>query len=335
MQSISYHSRSDVFAASQLDSHCLASSVSCISYNLWAITLCIFWQKCTSLVTLCNCLGTEDINCCSFASGIFAHSWCIQDLSCSTVCAQHCPAEIDMEFLGKVILTAAYVSPKFWHKRLHQRYLHIYADCPCRGHWRTPIPSQRLVFGSFLLVRVWMVFFIFGTYNPKSEHVSAVFSVHLRRLWGPQNSAAFQHKIKDAFLSAKYNFKLHFLMQWRTVLSDNDFPKYSWAYVHLGSITVFSNNTVWGLDGHAHSPAVSALGLYAPWFPLNSTSWILSRYYDLWIVKDNFCNLALRNIVVELTDNSLTMFGSKSWTTTHPCLQRQSLVGRSFYTQSW
>ena len=52
--SISCHSRSDVSVASQLGSHCLASelarSVSCISYNLWAITLCIFWWKCTSVV---------------------------------------------------------------------------------------------------------------------------------------------------------------------------------------------------------------------------------------------------------------------------------------------
>ena len=42
------------------------------------------------LITLCNHLGTEDINCCSFASGIFAHSWCIQDLSCSTVRGRRC-----------------------------------------------------------------------------------------------------------------------------------------------------------------------------------------------------------------------------------------------------
>ena len=130
------------------------------------------------LITLCNHLGPEDINCCSFASGMFDHSWCVQDLSCSTVrgrcslillfimrhtfligdwlacspdlssthtlClrshtvvtvqneAWHCPAEIDMEFLGKVVvLTAAYTSPKFQHKPLHQWYLHIYADHPC------------------------------------------------------------------------------------------------------------------------------------------------------------------------------------------------------------
>ena len=37
------------------------------------------------LITLYNHLGTEYINCCSFASGIVAHYWFIQDLSCSTV----------------------------------------------------------------------------------------------------------------------------------------------------------------------------------------------------------------------------------------------------------
>ena len=42
------------------------------------------------LISLCNSLGTEDINCCSFASGIFAQSWCIQGLSCSKVCGCHC-----------------------------------------------------------------------------------------------------------------------------------------------------------------------------------------------------------------------------------------------------
>ena len=88
------------------------------------------------LIKFCNDLGTEDINDCSFAMGIFAHSWCIQDLMDNTFSigdrqssqahalyayeakllqlvqneAWHCPAEMDMEFLGKVvILTAAYV----------------------------------------------------------------------------------------------------------------------------------------------------------------------------------------------------------------------------------
>ena len=99
------------------------------------------------LITLCNHLGTADINCCSFASGIFAHSWCIQDLSCSTVrgpyclillsmmchtfsigdrCCNSCRiAEIDMQFLGHAVLTATYVSPKFQHKPLYQWYPHI------------------------------------------------------------------------------------------------------------------------------------------------------------------------------------------------------------------
>ena len=42
---------------------------------------CLHWVTSPFLlITLCNRLGTEDINCCSFASGIFTHSWCIQDL---------------------------------------------------------------------------------------------------------------------------------------------------------------------------------------------------------------------------------------------------------------
>ena len=43
--------------------------------------------------------------------------------------AWHCPVEMGKEFLGKVVvLTAAYVSPKFHHKLPHQWDLYIYAD---------------------------------------------------------------------------------------------------------------------------------------------------------------------------------------------------------------
>ena len=61
------------------------------------------------LITLCNCLGTEDINCCSFASGIFAHSWCIQDLSWSTVRGRHCLIILFMMHLGKVAKIFLYI----------------------------------------------------------------------------------------------------------------------------------------------------------------------------------------------------------------------------------
>ena len=47
-------------------------------------------------------------------------------------------------------LTTAYVSPKFQQKPPHEWYHHIYSDHPCRWHWCTPIPSQRLVFALFL-----------------------------------------------------------------------------------------------------------------------------------------------------------------------------------------
>ena len=41
------------------------------------------------LITLSNPLETEDINCCSFTSGTFAHSWCIQDLYTPTTVHGH------------------------------------------------------------------------------------------------------------------------------------------------------------------------------------------------------------------------------------------------------
>ena len=132
--------------------------------------------------------------------------------------AWHCPAEIDMEFLGKVVvLTAAHVSPKFQHKPPHQWYLHIYADHPCHGHWCTPIPSQRLGFALFI-----------------GNSLDGLF-----RLWHVESDVRFSQKptfcakLINAFLLAKYNFKLHFLMQWGTVLSDNHFPKYSRAHVAM------------------------------------------------------------------------------------------------------
>ena len=43
-------------------------------------------------------------------------------------------------------------------------------------------------------------------------------------------------EFRNTFFFAWYNFKLHFLMQRWAVLSDNDFPKYSWAHVAMSII---------------------------------------------------------------------------------------------------
>ena len=56
------------------------------------------------------------------------------------------------------------------------------------------------------------------------------------------------------------------------------------CYVYHGSMMFLKQYHGWGLNGHVHSAAVSALGLYAPRFPL--TPWIFSQYYELWMVKD-------------------------------------------------
>ena len=97
-------------------------------------------------------------------------------------------------------------------------------------------------------------------------------------------------------------------MQCRTVLSDNDFPKYSRAYVAMSIMVAWwfpKQYRIWGLDGHAHSAAVSA-----PW-PLRTeispdslnifTIFSTCGWWKTYIL----CNLALKNIVYELTDNSL------------------------------
>ena len=99
--------------------------------------------------------------------------------------------------------------------------------------------------------------------------------------------------------------------------SDIDFPKYSRAHVAMSIMVAwwFLKQYPWpGLNGHAHSAAVSPLCLYA----------------ILWTVDGEIPQLfailkILEILVFELTDNSLTKLGIKWWTTTRPCLQRQSL----------
>jgi len=44
------------------------------------------FKACLPLFSHFNHLGTEDTDCCSFASSIWLHSCWIQDLSCSSVC---------------------------------------------------------------------------------------------------------------------------------------------------------------------------------------------------------------------------------------------------------
>ena len=152
-----------------------------------------------------------------------------------------------MESVGKVVvLTAAHVSPKSQHK---QWYLHTYADHPCRGHWCTPIPLQRLVLALFIEnsldglfhlrhVESKVCFFPKISWKVDASDQRTRFhclSVHLRWLHAQRTRQRFCAK----FLNAKYNFKLHFLMQRRT--------EWQWfskvllspcGYIHHGSMMV-------------------------------------------------------------------------------------------------
>ena len=52
--------------------------------------------------------------------------------------------------------------------------------------------------------------------------------------------------------------------------------------------------------------------------------WIFSRYYELWMVKDlNYLQSCAEKHCLW---TSLTKFGTKWWTTNHPCLQRLCLL---------
>ena len=194
-----------------------------------------------------------------------------------------------MEFLGKVIvLMAAYISPKFQHKPPH---LHIYADHPCHGHWCTPILSQKLVFALFVsnsldgLFHLWHV----GSNVRFSKKQPEKWT----RLTREHAYTVFQ-SISDGFGPKEL---------WN-VLSENDFSKLlpsPCGYVHHDSMTV--SQTI--------SPECSMVTRIQQRFPPLAFTHqdFLNLFMILWTVD-----------VFDLTDNSFTMFGTKWWTTTHPCL---------------
>ena len=102
---------------------------------------------------------------------------------------------------------------------------------------------------------------------------------------GPENSVAFLCKINKCLPLCIIQFQVAFLdaaadcVEWQWFSKVLPSPC---GYVHHGSMTV--SQTIPEGSMVTHSAAVSALGLYAPRFPL--TPWIFSRYYELWMVKD-------------------------------------------------
>ena len=106
---------------------------------------------------------------------------------------------------------------------------------------------------------------------------------------GPENFGAqrtflpFLCKINKCFPLCIIQLKLHFLMQWRTVLSDNYFPKYS--HSHMSIMVAWRFLKQYRLK--ARWSRAFSRG-FRPWplcrFPL--TLWIFSQYYKLWSMKD-------------------------------------------------
>ncbi len=109
-----------------------------------------------------------------------------------------------------------------------------------------PPYRDRRVFCICRWLNVWKVPLVSGTENstsvfPKKQveiwtllstaHISTVFWLS-EMSSGPENPVLSLHKI-DSFLLEQKRFKLHFLMQQQTVLSESGFLKYSWAHVAI------------------------------------------------------------------------------------------------------
>ena len=125
---------------------------------------------------------------------------------------------------------------------------------------------------------------------------------------GPENSAVFVCKINKCLPLCIIQFQVAFLdaaadcVEWQWFSKILPSPC---GYVHHGSMTV--------------SQTIAPEGSCSCSFSSGFSPWLLRT--EIMII---ICNLALRN-VIQLTDNSLTKFGTKWWTMTHPCLQQLSL----------
>ena len=152
-------------------------------------------------------------------------------------------------------------------------------------------------------------------------------SVHLRWLRAQRSFCRFCAKLINAFLFAYYNFKLHFLMQWQTVLSDNDFSKYSWANVAMSIMVAW-----WFLKQYRlrarWSPTFSSG--FRPW-PLHTeiSPDSVNLFTILWTVNNSLQTCAEKHCL--WTDwqfchkVALWHSGTKWWTTANPCFQRLGL----------
>ena len=158
------------------------------------------------------------------------------------------------------------------------------------------------------------------SYHDRGQFLTPVFSQKHAEMW-TLNCA----KLINAFLFASYNFKLHFLMQQRTVLSDNYFPKYSWAHVAMSIMVArrfLKQSRLRARWSHAFSSGfcpqplrteISRLPERPKFFAI--LHWEIFSLNWLTIVSQSLC--------------------TNWWTSTHPCSQRQSLWWKLLLYSSW
>ena len=249
--------------------------------------------------------------------------------------AWHCPAEIDMEFQGKVVvLTAASVSPNP-NISLHINGTFTYMQITHAVALMHPHTITDGWFLHFSLVTVWMIFFIFGTvesnvrfppktsWNLDSSDQRTRLSVHLRWLQVQRTRRRFCAKLINAFLCI-IQFQVAFLdaaadcVEWQWFSKVLQSPC---GYVHHGSMTVSQTILPEG------SMVTRIQQQFLPLAFTHKDS--LNSFTILWAVDGErpkfFAILRWETLSLKLTDNSLTKFGTKWWTMTHPCLQRLSL----------
>ena len=120
-----------------------------------------------------------------------------------------------MKFLGKVVVLTA-ITCTFTNMQITHA---VGTDAPTYDH-------RGSLLHFFSLITVWMVFFIFGTYNLTSAFPKNKLKYVSNAFW-PISDDFGPRELRGVSAQNEYNFKLLFLMQHWTVLCDNNSPKYS------------------------------------------------------------------------------------------------------------
>lgn len=112
-------------------------------------------------------------------------------------------------------------------------------------------------------------------------------------------------------------------MQWRTVFSNNGFPKYSWAQVAIFVTVVWQFLRQCCLRARRSWAFNSGFRVCPVRTEISPNSQNLFTVLCTVDVERKFS--AILDVPSELTNNPLTSSGTKGWATAHPHLQRQRL----------